>query len=111
MATTAWCPVDRVVGLYGVSNDEMLRLVRMNWRMVVLEIIAQGSPIPYSMIAKRSGLNSRTLTIVLKELAAERLIDRHVSVGKGTSYSVSIIGSRIVTMPCPLLRFASERKA
>lgn len=110
MAATAWCPVDRVTGSYGISNAEVVRLIRMNWRMVVLEIISShDSQITYSEIAGKSGLSSRTLAIVLKELTSERLVDKHGGRGNG-GYSITIVGKRIATMPCPLLRFASDRK-
>ncbi len=113
MSATAWCPVERVVGSYGISSNDIARLVRMNWRMVVLEIVAaHEGAMPYSDIASESGLNSRTLSIILRELTKERLLDKHgPSEGSGRAgYSASMIGKRIATMPCPILRFASERK-
>lgn len=113
MSAKAWCPVDRVVGSYGISNEEVARLVRMNWRMAVLEIVsAHDGSMSYSEIASRCGLNSRTLSIILRELAKERLLDKHGPLERGgkAGYSISIIGKRIATMPCPILRFASDRK-
>jgi DNA-binding HxlR family transcriptional regulator len=110
---TQWCPVEKVVKSYGVSSMEMARLVRMNWRMVVLSLVAgSGKPMQYSRIEKESGLNSRTLALVLKELTKEKLLDRKEISGAGRKieYSATIIGKRIATMPCPLLKFASDKK-
>ena len=110
---TPWCPVENVVKSYGVSSREIARLVRMNWRMVVLSLVAgSGKPIQYSRIERESGLNSRTLALVLKELTREKLLDRKELPGAGrkVEYSATIIGKRIATMPCPLLKFASDKK-
>lgn len=108
----AWCPVDRVTGSYGVSEEGVVRLIRMNWRMVVLELVAKrGAPMSYNAIARESGLNSRTLATVLKELTKENLLDRKTVFGSKAraEYTATIIGKRMATMPCPLLRFAADR--
>jgi DNA-binding HxlR family transcriptional regulator len=49
---------------------------------------------------------------VLKELTREKLLDRKEIPGAGrkVEYSATIIGKRIATMPCPLLKFASDKK-
>ena len=108
-----WCPVERTVETYKMLDRESLvKLVRMNWRMVVLEIVASsGGPMTYGGIARISGLSSRTVSKILKELTAERLLERKPVPGRGArkSYSATIIGMRISTMQCQILRFASDK--
>lgn len=113
MAVRTWCPINTVLGPYGMKKDQVLGLIRMNHRMTVLEVISSSrSPMSYSAVAHDTGLNSRTLALVLKELASEKLIDRISISGSRAraAYSATVIGRRIVTMPCPLLRLTPEAK-
>ncbi|MCL5100536.1 MAG: winged helix-turn-helix transcriptional regulator [Candidatus Marsarchaeota archaeon] len=113
MSAEAWCPVERVTRSYGLNRKEIVDLVRMNWRAIVLEIIVTNKKsMTYGMIAEESGLNSKTLSSILKILTNENMLERHEIKGvkKRVEYSATIIGKRIATMPCPLLRYSLEKK-
>ncbi len=113
MQAMPWCPVERTIETYKMlDRKSLMKLVRMNWRMVVLEIVASsGEPMTYGSIARISGLSSRTISRILKELTAEKLLERKPMPGHGAreGYSATIIGTRISTMPCPILKFASDK--
>ena len=111
MQAMPFCPVERTVRVYKMIDRKVLMsLIKMNWRMVVLNIVvSSGIPMRYGEIAKESGLSSRTLSLILKELLSENLIDKKPYPGNPTlGYSATIVGKRLATIPCPILKLASD---
>lgn len=107
------CPILQVMGDYNISRKGMLNVVRMNWRMTLLEIIAGGNGrMHYNKLLRVSGLNPRTLSLVLGDLARDKFVKRIVEPGPGISvtYGLTDAGSKIAMSGCLLLEIAGDTK-
>lgn len=104
------CPITNVMGGYGIGSRIMLKIVRMNWRMTVMSIMAcSGGSMHYNDIHRSSGLNPRTLSLVLKDLTESRLVGRKVESGPAVRvrYSLTEAGRKLSQSGCPFLEIAA----
>lgn len=103
------CPIVEAVARYEIDRGSVLRMVRMNWRLAVLSIIsaAGDNGVRYHNVAGMSGLNPRTLSIILKELERRGLIRKADGGGRGFGvYRQTPAGAMIIRSGCPLVDMA-----
>ena len=110
------CPVKCLVDRYGMPEKDMLDMVRLNWRMAVLGVIASDAPegTNYNRVRELTSLNSKTLTIILKGLTPANILNREDYRDKKRSahvtYLLTGLGKEIVRSSCPLLCLARKAK-
>ena len=108
-----YCAVANVMGRYGIGGRSLIRIIRMNWRMTVMSMLAcsRGS-MHYNDISKSSGLNPRTLSLVLKDLTESRLVSRKIERGPGVrvNYSLTDAGRTLIVSRCPFLEIAAGER-
>ena len=109
------CPVQEIIGKYGMDEKSLMNIVRLNWRMSILSILASGGSegVNYNRLYSMTGLNPRTLSIVLKELTSEKVLKRTVTNGSPphVRYSLTKLGADVVRAPCPIFDMARKRNS
>ncbi len=107
------CPVQDIMSRYKLSEEGIMSMVRLNWRMSVLGILSASDSegINYNRIHSITGLNPRTLSIILKELTSEKVLKRTVTGGSPphVKYSLTKLGADVVRAPCPIFDMARNR--
>lgn len=107
------CPVQIITEKYGLDEDSLMGIVRLNWRMAIIGILGKidGKTANYNTISRITGLNPRMLSIVLKELTKEKLVSRVAIEGKPTfrAYRLTTAGMEIAGAQCPILSIAKGR--
>ncbi len=107
------CPVQAIMDNYKMEEEEIMNVVRLNWRMSVLSILASSEPsgVNYNRIHSITGLNPRTLSIILKELTADKILKRAVSGGSPprVKYSLTKLGIDVAKAQCPIFDMARSR--
>lgn len=108
------CPITSAMNRYDLDKGAVLQMVRMNWRLSVLSIISAAGEngVRYHNIAGMSGLNPRTLSIILKELGAKGLIEKiDGENGNSGAYRETEAGNMIIMSDCPLVRIALTERS
>ena len=98
----ARCPMENAFDV--LSPEAMRSLIKSNWELIVLEIIANGYNSSYSDIHDASGLNPKVLINTLKKLESEGMVSRRME-GRRPRYSITAKSKILLSAQCPLLSY------
>ncbi len=107
------CPVSRVIRSEGLDSTELGRMMRANWRMAVVSMMAPNRDgVFYNELLARSGLTAKTLSAVLKDLARAGLVEREVIAASPVRvrYALTSAGTKLISSGCPLVELAAAQR-
>ncbi len=106
------CPVVKVMKAERITPGSIRKVMHANWQIAVMEIISlQKDGMFYNDILKQSGLTARTMSAVLKELAASGFVERTVVANSPVRvrYSLTGMGSKLISAGCPLIEIVAAK--
>ena len=104
------CPIPGIMSSERVGAEAVLSLLKSEWKLLVLNLVSYNRHMRYNEIKEMSGLNSKTLSMVLRELTQSGLLSKEVTEKWPirADYSLTSAGMKIATVRCPLIEFAAN---
>lgn len=92
------------------SLEESFNLLSQKWNLEILYTLFLKNMVSFSGLKKILGVNSRTLSVKLKNLKKHGYVERIVSAGPPlrVEYALTLKGRNIVLLALPLLYYSSS---